>query len=532
MTTRDTANGDALRALLGTLQGEPQRLGEPAGAEARCIETHLSLVLLAGEHAYKFKKPLAFDFVDFSTLEKRRYYCEEELRLNRRLAPELYLEVLAIGGDAADPRPGASPAFEYCVKMRRFDQASELEAAMTRGDVPPEAFSQLAGSLADFHAGAAVAGGDSALGGLSALRRYCDENFATLGAGPDGAELGGMLAELARWTTAELDRLGPMIESRLADGHVRECHGDLHLSNMIWRDGGIVVFDCIEFNDELRWIDVLNDVAFLLMDLDDRGRPDLAQLFLNAYLAASGEYDGVALLPLFRAYRSMVRAKVAALSVDQAGTERERDAALGRFERHVRLAHRYAVPAGKPSLIIARGLSGSGKTHLSSALIPQARFLRLRSDVERKRLHGLDAGARTGSEVGGGLYAAGRTERTYAHLLAQSRTLLEAGHSTLVDATFLTRAQRAPFIALARAMACPIHILDCTAPEAVLRERVGERTARGTDTSEADTAVLAHQLGAVEPLDEAEAALAVPVDTSTAYDLAAIRCALELPAID
>lgn len=528
MTKHGSTIEGTLRQMLDVLQAQPQRLGERPDAEARIIETHLSLVLLAGGHAYKFKKPLSFDFVDFSTLDKRRHYCEEELRLNRRLAPELYLEVLAIGGDAGDPRPGGAPAIEHCVKMRRFDQASELEAAMGRGEVPPEAFAELAESLADFHARAAVTPPDSPLGSRPVLRRYCMENFSTIASGPSGAEPGHALAELERWTIAELDRLGPLIDARHAGGRVRECHGDLHLSNMIWRDGRIVVFDCIEFNEELRWIDVLNEVAFLLMDLDDRSRPDLGQIFLNAYLSSGGDYDGVALLRLFRVYRSMVRAKVAALRAEQAAAGREREAALAGFERHVRLAHRDIGPPPKPALIIARGLSGSGKTHLSSALIRQARLLRVRSDVERKRMHGLRADARTASGTGAGIYAPGESERTYRRLLELARALLQAGHATLIDATFLKRAQRAPFRALAESLECPFHILDCTAPEDVLRSRIRQRQARGSDASEADTAVLDHQLAAAEPLDPGEAAQAVPVDTSVAPDLAGIRWRLGL----
>lgn len=516
MTLTPTA---PLHRLLAALQ-RPEAFPHPV-ADFRLVETHISLVLLTGPYAYKFKKAVDFGFVDFSTLEKRRVCCEAELSLNRRLSPELYTAVLAVGGDPARPRFGAEPVLEYCVQMRQFPREAELDRVLARGEVGPEAFRILAEDVAAFHRRAEAAAPASPLGSEALVRRYCLENLEVL----EGAGLGADEPALADWTRDALDRLGPLIRARHHQGRVRQCHGDMHLTNMVWLEGRIRLFDCIEFNPELAWIDVLNEVAFLLMDLDHRGRPDLGRCFLNRYLEAGGDYEGLALLRLFLVYRSLVRAKVAVLQARQSEGP-DRDAALERVASHVALARRYTEPPEAPPLIITRGLSGSGKTTLTEALIPQAHFIRLRSDVERKRLHGLDARERSGSALDAGLYGAGQTERTYARLLSLAETLLRAGFPVLVDATFLGREQRAAFRELARGLELPFRILDCQAPEAVLRERVAARARSGADASEADLAVLARQMERQEELDLADCPLSLRIDTRRPTDPAKLARAL------
>lgn len=479
------------------------------------IETHISVILLTGDYAYKFKKPVDLGFVDFTTLEKRRFYCEEELRLNRRLAPELYLDVVPVGGDPDRPRPGVEPAIEYCLKMRQFPQSAELDRLVAADKVAPESFARLAYEVAEFHDVAEAAGVDSSYGTPARVRQDCLDNFTAIDAGKIGMAMSADLQVLRDWTEQALDRLEPLIAERQRSGRVRECHGDMHLTNMVMLDGRIRCFDCLEFNADLRWVDVINEVAFLLMDLDDRRRPDLGRIFLNAYLEAGGDYAGLALLRLFKVYRSMVRAKVACLRAGQTGADGK---AWQRFERHIRLARQYIDMSARPLLIIAHGLSGSGKTTLTDKLIPYGDVVRVRSDVERKRLAGLPTTARSQSALEQGLYATDLTWQTYQRLAQVARDIVGSGQSAIIDATFIKHEQRQRFQSLAASLDAGFMILNCTAPEKVLRSRVSARAVKGQDASEADITVLEHQLVAAESLTPEEQRTAVSVDTSEPID--------------
>ncbi|MCL4798813.1 MAG: AAA family ATPase [Burkholderiales bacterium] len=477
---------------------DPARYPHPVERVER-LETHISWVLLAGEYAYKIKKPVDLGFLDFTTLEARRRFCEEELRLNRRTAPGLYLEVVPITGDAADPALGGdAPAIEYAVKMRRFDQAGLLDRVAKRGELTPALVDRIARAMAAFHGEVAVAAPDSPFGrpdGVAAPALANFEHVARLvGESPDRAQL----ARLREWTEREGERLAPAFAERKAGGFVRECHGDLHLGNIALVDGAPTPFDCIEFNADLRWIDVMNEVAFLVMDLLDHRLDPAAHRCLNAYLEATGDYGGLGVLRYYLVYRAMVRAKVACIRGHQPGVS---DAVRGESEREYRgylhLAERLSRLGGA-ALVLMHGLSGSGKTTVAQALLERIGAVRIRSDVERKRLHGLAAEARTGSAVAGGIYSADATRRTYARLGEAAAAAVRARWPAIVDATFLRRPERDEFRALARELGARFAILACAAPEPVLRERIAARG--GGDASEADLAVLARQLEVQEPL--------------------------------
>ncbi len=493
------------------------------------IETHISILLLTGDYAYKFKKPVDLGFVDFTSLDKRHHYCNEEIRLNRRLAPELYLDVIPIGGSVDAPVPNETPAIEYCVQMRQFPRSAELENALADGRVEAQAFRQLATTVGAFHDRAdAVAAADN-YGRFDQVRQQCLDNFEALNEPLAELDLSAELESLESWSKTQLEQQRDTIEARRDAGRVRECHGDMHVTNMIWLDGSIQVFDCIEFNPELRWIDVQSEIAFLLMDLDMRGQHASARTFLNAYLEAGGDYAGLRLLPLFQVYRSLVRAKIACLRLRDDGG----DAALvQRIHDHVQLARRYSGQdmdqSSRPPLVITHGLSGSGKTTITDALIPLADALRVRSDIERKRLQGLAANARTDSGIGQGLYDPASTARTYARLADCARAIIASGRPAIVDATFLQREQRQQFQALAAELNVPFRILDCRAPAAVLRERVQARAEQGSDASEADLAVLERQLASRQPFSESETAHVVALDTCARLDAAALGQRLEL----
>ena len=455
------------------------------------IETHISWVLLTGAYAYKIKKPVNLGFLDFTTLAARRHYCAEELRLNRRLAPDLYLDIVPITGTTCSPAIGGNgPALDYAVKMREFPQSALLDAALARNAVDSATIVSLARMLADFHAQLApqeAAPDDAAeVTTLGPARDNFMQMLPLLDAPADIAVLAG----IQDWTLREYAARAEQFTHRCTGGYVRECHGDLHLGNIALIDGAATPFDCVEFSPALRLTDVMSEVAFLMMDLEAHARPDLAYTFLNTYLETSGDYDGVALLPFFVVYRAVVRAKINLIRATQPGaTAVQCGNARAAYHRYAGLAAARTT-ARRGAVIITHGLSGSGKTTLTQPLPGALGAVRIRSDVERKRLHGLPALARTGAATGGGIYTGDATARTYKRLLRHARTIAGAGLPVIIDAAFLMRAQRAAFQALARELGVPFAIVNVIAAHATLRARVAARDARGNDASEATIKVL------------------------------------------
>ena len=491
------ARVQALRASLQAQQAAPVRL----------IETHISWVLLTREHAYKLKKPLRLPFVDFSTLAARRGFCEEELRLNRRLAPDLYLSLVEVRGGAAGPVFGdAGEVLDVAVKMRRFADGALWSERLAAGALAPQDVDRLAGRLAAFHRAAAVAPMASGHGSTAVRARVLRGVVEAIDAWHARARSTLDWPALRDWLHAQSQALAPLFEARRRAGCVRECHGDLHLANLLQQGDEATAFDCIEFDPALRWIDVLDDIAFAVMDLMAHGAPGLAFRLLDAWLAASGEHDGLPALRLCLASRALVRAQVAALAETQA---RAAPHGLGTAD-YVALALRLAFGADA-RLAITHGLPGSGKSFVAQRLLEAAGAIRLRSDVERKRLFGLGA-LQSSRGRGDDIYDPAATARTYARLHELARLALGAGWPVILDAAFLRAAERADAAALARQLGVPFAILDCRAPLPLLRERLRRRQARGGDASEADVAVLERLLAHAEPLDAAERAMAIKIE--------------------
>lgn len=488
--------------MVGTLR---TALPQPADI----VETHISWVLLTGDFAYKIKKAVNFGFLDFSTLEKRRHYCEEELRLNRRLSPRLYLAVVAITGNADAPIwDSTGSAIEYAVKMRRFPQAAQLDVMLADGALLPTHIDAIARRIAAFHQSTAIAGPDSPYGSPLAVHQPTRQNFAQMRPKLiDAADL-EKLRHLEAWSEGEFHRLEATFSQRKQQGCIRECHGDLHLANLALFEGESAPFDCIEFNANLRWIDIISEIAFLTMDLHDKKRPDLAWRLLNAYLEQTGDYQGLALLRYYLAYRALVRAKVACLRSESAIAE---GAALEVCREYLNLAESFTLPT-HPAIIITHGLSGSGKTTVARELATQG-AIRIRSDIERKRLYGLTADARSGSGLDDGLYTAQGRQRTYAKLAELAQAIIAAGYPVIVDAAFLKRAERIAFQRIAAENRAPYAILDFQAPVEILRQRIRQRAQAGTDASEATTAVLERQLAGLEPLSADETPLSLKIDS-------------------
>lgn len=491
MMRMDASLPPLIRALLS-----PERY--PRGvAQLELVQTHISWVLLAGDFAYKIKKPVSLPFLDFSTLAQRHQYCQDELRLNRRFAPELYLDVVGIFNTPDNPQwEGEGPPIEYAVKMRRFDEAGLLDRVCARGELQPAHLSELADTLAAFHETAAIAPPESRFGSASSIIGPARDNFGDLLHAFQGVAVQARLEALRSWTEAQFAQLAPLMAARKQAGRVRECHGDLHLANLVLIDQRVQMFDCLEFNEDLRWIDVANEIAFTYVDLLAHQQAGLANWLLNEVLSHSGDYEAAQVLRFYAVYRALVLAKVAAIRAGQSGGDDH--AALA----YVALAERLLV-AAPLRLVITHGVSGCGKTVASNALLQtdgNAATVRLRSDVERKRLFGLASTARSGSALGAGIYADDAHARTYDHLRELAAGLLNAGWSVIVDAAFLKRSERERFRSLAHDAGAAFSILAPQATPEQLRERIQARQALGVDASEATLAVLERQIKILEPV--------------------------------
>lgn len=476
----------------------------PAGvAQVELVQTHISWVLLAGDFAYKIKKPVTLPFLDFSTLAQRQRYCADELRLNRRFAPELYLDVVGIFNTPDDPQwVGTGAPIEYAVKMRRFDEAGRLDRVCARGELLPEHLSGLAETLVAFHDATDVAPVASRFGSASSILQPMRDNFTDLLPLLPGADLQGRLDALRVWSEAQFVQLAPLMAARKQNGRIRECHGDLHLGNLALIKQRVQMFDCLEFNEDLRWIDVASEIAFTYVDLLAHQQAGLANWFVNEVLSRSGDYEAARVLRFYAVYRALVRAKVAALRAGQTGADMQE--ALD----YIALAERL-LRTTPLRLVITHGLSGCGKTVASNAMLlsdGNAATLRVRSDVERKRLFGLTSTTRSGSALDAGIYTPDAHTRTYAHLHELAAGLLRAGWSVIVDAAFLRHAERDGFRNLARATGVAFSILAPLATPEQLCERILARSAAGRDASEATLDVLAQQMKTCEPLAEDEPA--------------------------
>lgn len=488
------------RALIASLADLLGREGRPV----RLFETHISWVLVTADIAYKFKKALRYGFLDFSTLSARHHYCMEELRLNRRFSPMLYLDLACIAGTPRAPTiNGAGAPIEYGVKMRAFPQSALWSHRLAIHAITGAEVDALAGKVAQFHARAAVAPSGSGWGSPDAIRRAADENLNEIAAiaATDSAKA---IGDLMAWQAEQCRRLAGAFESRKTRGFIRECHADLHSANILTLRGEVCVFDCIEFNESLRWIDEIDDLSFACMDLAYRQRRDLAARLLNQYLALTGDYEGLGVLRFYRTQRALVRCKVALLRETQArrgevGPGQE----LSESQRYLRCALESASRC--PTLVmIMHGFSGSGKSTLARHLVELFGAVELRSDVERKRILGLGPAARAGAAPEAGAYDRSTTRRTYRRLRQLARLVVNAGLPVVVDAAFLKRPQRDLFNELAKELGVPFFILNMQTDECKMRERIISRSNRKQDPSDAGPETLAHQLATYDPLAEHE----------------------------
>ena len=535
-----------IQALLAARQAQ--------AANVMLHETHGAWVLLAGEHAYKIKKPVKLAFMDFSTLALRRAACLAELTVNRRFEqpaphPPLYIEVLPIVGtpDAplwGQPTDDNQTALEYAVHMRRFDDALTLDhlCSHTHGPSPSPTHTDLvanrptltalhltafAADLARIQRQAAVAKPDGPYGQAAHVLAQAQANVHALQAQNLPAAHQADLTWLADWTVQQHQQLAPLMTQRLVEGRVREGHGDLHLGNLALIDGTVQAFDAIEFNDQFRWTDVASEIAFTWMDLQHHGQPGLANVFMSAWLDATGDTLATDVLPFFAVYRALVRAKVSGIRLAQLMADAEvqiatlpktdpsphlaMQACLAEVQQHIHMARQLAEPAA-PALVITHGLSGSGKTWASERWLTadaSGRAIRLRSDIERHHMPAARLQPGTGNPPS--RYDPAARAAVYHHMAQRAAHLLQTGWRVLVDATFLHAVDRNALADVARQAGVPFFILACEAPPDTLRARILHRQQTGHDASEATLDVLAQQLAVVEPLTPAERAMCLPL---------------------
>ena len=504
------------------------------------VETHISWVFLTGTHVYKVKKPVDLGFLDFTSLERRRTFCDEEVRLNRRFAPQLYVDAVPITGRAETARVGGvGEPIEWAVRLVQFEERDRLDHVLDRGGLTVDDCLALAADIAAVHASLPPAAESTPWGTAETFRRIVHLNLDQLR--QHRPDLAGRAAALSVWVDRQLASHASDLVGRRAGGRIRECHGDLHLGNLVRHGDRIVAFDGIEFNESLRWIDVANDIAFLAMDLHARGRGDLAATVVSAWVEAADDHASLRLMPIYLVYRAIVRAAVAAIRAAQAAGAGGGGICDGECERYLLLAERLAAPR-RPLLLATCGISGSGKSTLAAAVVGVTGGIRLRSDVERKRLAGMTAVARPADAAGtAAVYSEEMSRRTYRRLADLARTILQAGWSVVVDAACLQRWQRTLLAESAVAAGADLAWLELDLPAAVAVSRVRSRMEMGHDPSDATEQVVAGQLADRDPITAAEIPTAGPgqprtmvirVGADQPLDPAAVATLLErVPAI-
>ena len=469
------------------------------------IETHIAWVILTGKYAYKIKKPVNFGFLDFSTLEKRKYYCEEELRLGQQFASEIYLSVVPITGTNEQPQVnGTGSILEYAIKMHEFPQENLLSSLLKQGRLTENMIEQLGELIAEFHKKAPVAAKESRFGSPKEVHAPTLQNFEQIAPFLSKPADIQQLERLAAWADQQFEQHQTLLQERKKQGFIRDCHGDLHLANIILYKNKPVLFDRLEFNEDLRWTDVIADLAFLVMDLTEKKQTNFANQLVNTYLYYTEDYQGLALLPYYLSYRAVVRAKIALFRLKQEGLNNEEQKEIQRdYYNYIKLAEFYTRPA-KPYLLITHGFSGSGKTTIAKNAVNYCGAIQINSDIIRKNLFNIPLHTSSNSALNSGIYTAAATKETYKKLENLAEIIIKAGFTALVDASFLQHVQRTAFYKLAKQLKTPFYILHCQVNDSEIEQRLKNRLNNPTRISEADLTILIDQKKNIEPLTNTE----------------------------
>jgi len=477
-------------------------------AEVEVIQTHISVVFLAGEVVYKLKKPVRFSFLDYSTLALRQHYCQEEVRLNRRLAPTVYLgvvpvfhinDVYTVGESFSSQNAGV---VDYLVRMRRLPEERRLDSLLAAGRVVKEGIHALAKRLVHFHQTAST---DQAAqyGAPEIIWQTIADNFQETAAfigQTISTQQYDLIQNFSRRFFADHRKL---FETRILQGRVREGHGDLRCEHVYFLDEGVTIVDCIEFNPRLRTCDVASELAFLAMDLELQNAPALAAELIHTYTTQMEDKHFLELLPFYQCYRAYVRGKVESLkSREPEVSPQERARAQEQAQRAFRLAARYARKAPSPALVVVCGRVGTGKSTVSRLLGEHTGFSVLNSDVIRKRLAGLLPTAHASADYRAGIYSEDFTRRTYTTLLTQAEEELRSGRGVIVDATCKQRQDRQALLALGNRLKVPVLFLECRASRAEVERRLRERERQGDSASDATWAIAQKEQYEFPPFDD------------------------------
>ncbi|WP_110670287.1 AAA family ATPase [Salinicola halophilus] len=499
------------RTLIQALK-ESDCFDHPVGA-IDLFETPISWVVLTGDYAYKIKKPLDYgSFLDFSTLDKRKQLCEQEVQLNRRVAPALYLGCVAISGSEEAPRVNDDSApIEYAVKMRQFSNRHLLSSIQASGELSVELIDDLVDQLVALHESAARVADDSPYGTPDYIRQMLVEEFELIESLLETPEDRQALDSVKTLSLESFARLEPVLASRRREGFIRESHGDIHLGNAVHFEGRAILFNGIEFNERLRWCDVACELAFLIMDLEARGEHEYAHYALNRYLELSGDYQVVSLISFYKRHRALLRARIELVRDREAGAIDDLPEAepLDVFRRYLAMAQDYSE-FRFPYLILAVGVSGSGKSRFTEETVRRLGGVRIRSDVERKRLFDFTAEPADAETV----YSEAATEKTYRRLAELAGTVLEAGLPACIDATCLLSEQRKRLRFEAEKRGLPVLMVSFEADPATLRARIVKRARRSGEPSEKSLAILDKQQARFEPFAEDESSYLVHLDTT------------------
>ncbi|MBV6622028.1 MAG: AAA family ATPase [Rivularia sp. (in: Bacteria)] len=486
----------------------PHAVSEPI----QLIQTHCSYVVLTGDYVYKLKKPVNLDFLDYSTLEKRQHFCQEELRLNKKAADEIYLEVVAIiFSDNKYQLGGTGEAVEYALKMRQFPQETLFSEMFERGKLEEQHIARLAKVVAQYHQGAATNDYISSFGEVTQVQAAFDENYQQTKKYIGVAQTQQQLNQTKYYTDKFFSDRAQLFKSRIANKSIRECHGDLHLRNICLWHSQVMLFDCIEFNEAFRYVDVIYDVAFVIMDLEARNRKDLSNIFLNNYIEQTGDYEGVQLLPLYASRQAYVRAKVTSFLLDDPDVPQiAKQQATSTAASYYRQAWEYTKPT-QGQLMLMSGLSGSGKSTTARYLAQKIGAVHLRSDAVRKHLAGIPLLQRGGDE----LYTAQMTQKTYSRLMELGIMLARLGFSVILDAKYDKQQFRGKVIEKANQNQIPLKIVYCTAPLSVLQQRIVKRN---DDVADSTADLLPSQMKAAEPFTDKEKLYLKILDTTQSRD--------------
>ncbi len=500
------------------------------------VQTHISFIFIAGQEVYKVKKAVDFGFLDFTTLEKRKFFCGEELRLNRRLAPEAYLDVVPVTEDAAGALHlgGDGRIVEYALRMKRLPQDRMLGRLLAEKKADAAVMDAIAQRLAAFHAGAETGGRIDEIGGIATIRHNHEENFAQTAPYIGRTIPRDRYAFIRSYALAFLEREEALLAGRVAGHRIRDCHGDLHLEH-ICVDNGITIFDCIEFNERFRFGDVAAEVAFLSMDLDYNGYPDCSEAFVAAYIRHSGDPDVARLLNFYRCYYAYVRGKVVGFRIqDPAIGEEGRREAAKTAARYFDWAYAYAARPERPTLILTAGLMGTGKSVLAQSLAPLIGARLIRMDVLRKELLSIRPDERRPEPFGQGIYSGEVSRKTYDRALEMASEELAKGRPVIIDGSYKSRAERLKAAAEARRLSADFFVLECVCPDSIVKERLDARQAEGRDPSDGRWEIFLAQKADFDPIGGLAGShitidTSVPPEASLAEALGRIRGLREDP---